>query len=71
MDDNLSLITNFKLFAFAGNGLADDEITDELGVVLNSQNATKEIIKSFPEPNALPKPEKKSPKKRSSRKRKN
>ncbi len=59
MDDTLSLITSFNLFAFAGNRLADDEITDELGVVISSPNATKEIIKTFPEPSAIPKPNKK------------
>ncbi|HEC39119.1 hypothetical protein LCGC14_0874260 [marine sediment metagenome] len=60
MDENLSLITSFNLFAFAGNGLADDEITDELGVVISSQAATKVIIDSFPNPIQLPEPEKKS-----------
>ena len=59
MDDNSSIITSFNLFAFAGNGLADDEITDELGVVINSKVATKVILESFPKPIQLPKPVKK------------
>ncbi len=45
----------------AGNGLADDEITDELGVVISSQNAAREIIGSFPDPQTIPKPPKKKP----------
>lgn len=55
MDNNLTVITSFNLLAFAGNGLADDEITDELGVVISSINETEEIIKSFPEPKPIPK----------------
>jgi len=42
-DSSLLLITSFNLFAFAGNGLADDEITDELGVVISSPDIAKKI----------------------------
>ena len=53
MDKNLLLITSFNLLAFAGNGLADDDITDELGVVLSSQRIANEVIPSFSKPRAL------------------
>ena len=53
MDKNLLLITSFNLLAFVGNGLADDDITDELGVVLSSQRITNEVIPSFSKPRAL------------------
>ncbi len=43
MDTSLLLITSFNLLAFAGNGLADDEITDELGVVIYSPDIAKKI----------------------------
>ena len=61
MDNDLTVITSFNLLAFAGNGLADDEITDELGVVISSINETEEIIKSFPEPKPIPKTKKNPP----------
>ncbi|MHA1147754.1 MAG: hypothetical protein ACTSR8_05875 [Promethearchaeota archaeon] len=61
MDNDLTVITSFNLLAFAGNGLADDEITDELGVVISSLNQTREIIKSFPEPKSIPKIKKNTP----------
>lgn len=53
MDKNLLLITSFNLLAFAGNGLANDEITDELGVVLSGQNNANEIIKTFQNPRVI------------------
>ncbi|MFX1570412.1 MAG: hypothetical protein ACFFCV_18780 [Promethearchaeota archaeon] len=43
MDSSLLLVTSFNLFAFAGTGLADDEITDELGVVISSPNIAQKI----------------------------
>lgn len=55
MDDNLLLITSFNLFAFAGNGLADDDITDELGIIISSRKQAIKIINTFPEPQPLPK----------------
>jgi len=53
MDTDLTVITSFNLLAFAGNGLADDEITDELGVVISNIDETKEIINTFPDPKPL------------------
>ena len=55
MDSSLLLITSFNLFAFAGNGLADDEITDELGVVISSPDIAKRILleESFKKKSAL------------------
>lgn len=53
MDRNLLLITSFNHLVFAGNGLSNEDITDELGVVLSSQNATVEINKLFPKPKLI------------------
>ena len=53
MDTDLSLITSYNLLAFAGNGLADDEITDELGVIISSIDETKKILENFPDPKPL------------------
>jgi phosphatidylserine/phosphatidylglycerophosphate/cardiolipin synthase-like enzyme len=44
MDESLSLITSYNLLAFSGNGLADDDITKELGVVITSRKITKNIL---------------------------
>lgn len=44
MDSSLLLITSFNLFAFAGTSLADDEITDELGVVISCPDIAKKIL---------------------------
>ncbi len=55
LDRDLLLITSFNLLAFAGNGLSNEDITDELGVVLSSQKATMKINKSFPKPKLLSK----------------
>lgn len=70
VDDHLSVVTSYNLFAFAGDGLADDEITEELGVVLTSQEATKNISSTFPPPRKLPKLSKKSVKTKKHRKKK-
>ncbi len=53
LDRDLLLITSFNLLAFAGNGLSNEDITDELGVVLSSQKATMKINKSFPKPKLI------------------
>ncbi len=53
MDNDLTVITSFNLLAFAGNGLADDEITDELGVTISNSNEIGEIIRSFPKPKPI------------------
>ena len=50
MDNDLTVITSFNLLVFAGNGLADDEITDELGVTISNSNEVGEIVSSFPKP---------------------
>lgn len=46
-DSYLSLISSYNLLAFAGNGLTEDEITDELGIVVNSKLINQEISKYF------------------------
>lgn len=43
MDEQLCLVTSYNLLAFAGNGLADDDITDELGVIISSKRLAKNI----------------------------
>jgi hypothetical protein len=43
-DQSMSLITSFNLLAFSGNGLSNEEVTKELGVVISSQKCTKQII---------------------------
>jgi len=53
MDNDLTVITSFNLLAFAGNGLADEEITDELGVTISNSNEIGEIIGSFPKPKPI------------------
>lgn len=50
MDNHLTVITSYNLLAFSGDGLADDEITDELGVVITSLEAARHINESFPKP---------------------
>jgi len=68
MDRNLLLITSFNLLAFAGNGLSNEDITDELGVVLSSQNWTLEVNKTFPNSKSLDKPVRKNLSKKSRKK---
>ena len=55
MDRNLLLITSFNLLAFAGNGLSNEDITDELGVVLSSQKSKEQVSKNFSKPKLLKK----------------
>lgn len=38
MDNHLLLITSYNLLAFSGNGLSDEDITDELGIVLSAKS---------------------------------
>ena len=40
MDNHLLLITSYNLLAFSGNGLSDEEITDELGIVISGKKIT-------------------------------
>ncbi|MHA2494503.1 MAG: phospholipase D-like domain-containing protein, partial [Candidatus Hodarchaeales archaeon] len=47
MDDHFAIVTSYNLLAFSGNGLANDEITAELGVVISSHRANKQIIESY------------------------
>jgi phosphatidylserine/phosphatidylglycerophosphate/cardiolipin synthase-like enzyme len=38
LDNQLTMITSYNLLAFSGNGLSEDEITDELGIVISGKN---------------------------------
>ncbi|MFX0172515.1 MAG: phospholipase D-like domain-containing protein, partial [Candidatus Hodarchaeota archaeon] len=64
IDTHFLVVTSYNLFAFAGNGLIDDEITEELGIVLTSPREIENITKTFPVPKKLEKPPKKSSKKK-------
>jgi len=47
VDNHLTLVSSYNLLAFAGNGLSEEEVTNEWGIVISSKRITNKIAPFF------------------------